>query len=204
VKVGSLHCKLVVFLCGARPHASRAAARGDKQIGEVNRVPAKHHTSAEPINVGEGVTSDTPTRPASDPAMSSNTNRCLTPRQSIYTCQRGSGQGSHLAEGEPACFSTVQARGEGQTLRQPTDTTAESDGPSPYGVESGSTAGQGKPSEPGNPLNASFGMAEATGDREQGGGACIVVRGRESRPHGEGKQWIRQAGRREALRSLAR
>ena len=27
-------------------------------------------------------------------------------------------------------------------------------------------------------------------------GACVVVRGRESRPHGEGGQWIHFAGRR--------
>ena len=128
-----------------------------------------NHTSAEPINVGEGVTSDTPTRPASDPAMSSNANRRLTPRQSMQPCQRGSGQGSHRAEGEPACFSTVQARGEGNPLRQPTDATAESRGPNPYGVESGSTAGQGKSPEPGNPLDVSFGMAEATGDHDQRG-----------------------------------
>ena len=186
---GNLHGKLVVFLCGARPHASRAAAREDKQIGEVNRVPSMNHKSAEPINVGEAVTSDTPTRPASDPAMSSTANRRLTPRQSISPCQRGSGQGSHPAEGEPACFSTMQARGEGDTLCQPTDATAESGGPNPYGVESGSTAGQGKASEPGNPLDVSFGMAETTGDHGQRGRSLrIVVRGRESRPHGEGKR----------------
>jgi RNA-directed DNA polymerase len=128
-----------------------------------------NHKSAEPINVGEAVTSDTPTRPASDPVMSSNANRRLKPRQSVHLCQRGSGQGSRKAEGEPACFSTMQARDEGESLGQPTDATAESAGPSPYGVESGSTTGQGKLSEPGNPLDVSFGMAKATGDHDQGG-----------------------------------
>jgi hypothetical protein len=127
------------------------------------------HTSAEPIKAGEGVTSETPTRPASDPAMSSNpANRRLTPRQSNTPCQRGSGQGSHQAEGEPARFSSVRARGRQPTADQPTDATAVSAGPSPYGVESGSTAGQGTPPEPGNPPNASFGMAEATGERARG------------------------------------
>ena len=178
----------MIFLCGARPHASRAAARGDKQIGEVNRVPSMNHKSAEPINVGEAVTSDTPTRPASDPVMSSNANRRLKPRQSVHLCQRGSGQGSRKAEGEPACFSTMQARGEGNTLRQPADTTAESVGPNPYGVKSGSTAGQGKSSEPGNPLDVSFGMAEATGDHDQRG------RSLHSSPRtGKPSTWRRQA-----------
>ena len=151
-------------------HTPHTPQRGrDKQIGEVNRVPSKRHTSAEPINVGEGVTSDTPTRPASDPATSSNANRRLKPRQSIRPCRSGSGQDSRKAEGAPACFSTMQARGQRIAADQPADTTAESVGQNPYGVESGSTAGQGKLSEPGNPLSASFGMAEATGDRAQRG-----------------------------------
>ena len=30
------------------------------------------------------------------------------------------------------------------------------------------------------------------------GGAFVVVRGRESRPHGEGRQWVQNAGRRRA------
>lgn len=114
----------------------------------------------------------------------------------MYPCQRGSGQGSHQAEGEPACFSTVQARGEGDALRQPPDTTAESGGPSPYGVKSGSTAGQGKPSEPGNPLNASFGMAEATGDREQGG-RSLHSSPRAGKPSTRRRQAVDMASRQE-------
>lgn len=101
--------------------------------------------------------------------MSSHTNRRLKPRQSMHPCQLGSGQGSQPAEGAPARSSIMRARGEGNASRQPTDLLALSDGQSPYGVESGSTAGQGKLSEPGNPLDASYRMAEATGDRDQGG-----------------------------------
>src|SRR6516165_707704 len=178
----------MVFLCGARPHASRAAARGEKQIGEVNRVPSRNHKLAEPINVGEAVTSDTPTRPASDPVMSSNANRRLKPRQTTHLCQRGSGQGSRKAEGEPACFSTMQARDKGESLGQPTDATAESAGPNPYGVKSGSTTGQGKPSEPGNPLDVSFGMAKATGDHDQRGRSL-----HSSLRMGKPSTWRRQA-----------
>jgi len=82
----------------------------------------------------------------------------------------------------------MQARGEGNTLRQPADTTAESVDPNPYGVESGSTAGQGKSSEPGNPLDVSFGMAEATGDHDQRG------RSLHSSPRtGKPSTWRRQA-----------
>ena len=128
-----------------------------------------NHTSAEPINAGEAVTSDTATRPASDPAMSSFANRRLTPRQSNTPANAEVGGAAlRLRESRPA-FLLCRPGAKGSSLRQLTDTTAESGGPSPYGVESGSKAGQGKPSEPGIPLDASFGMAEATGDRDQGG-----------------------------------
>lgn len=90
----------------------------------------------------------------------------------------------------------MQARGQRATADQPTGTTAESPGQNPYGVESGSTAGQGKLSEPGNPLDASFGTAEATGDRAQGGRSLHSSQ-RTGKPSTRRRQAVDTASRQE-------
>ena len=43
------------------------------------------------------------------------------------------------------------------------------------------------------------GWPKRPANARSGGGACVVVRGRESRPHGEGGQWIHLASRRWTL-----
>jgi len=132
-------------------------------------VPSRSHTSAEPTNAGEDATSDAAIRPANEPVMGSHqTNRRVKPRHDQTTCQRGSGQDGLRAGGAPVPSSTLGTRGESKT-RQPADGTALSAGRNPHGVESGPTTGKGKLSEPGNPAAASFGMAEATGERDGGG-----------------------------------
>ena len=55
--------------------------------------------------------------------------------------------------------------------------------------------------ELGNPPAFAFlqqedGWPKRPANARNGGGACVVVRGRESRPHGEGRQWIHLASRR--------
>ena len=64
--------------CNTYP--SRTVVREVKRTGEVTRVPAGSHTCAEPVNAGEGTTSEVPTRPASESVMDRKTNRCLKPR----------------------------------------------------------------------------------------------------------------------------
>ena len=67
--------------------------------------------------------------------------------------------------------SPLPHRGPGASRRlvSRADGTALSAGRNPHGVESGPTTGKGKLSEPGSPAAASFGMAEATGERDGGG-----------------------------------
>lgn len=133
-------------------------------------MPSRSHTSAELTNAGEDATSDASIRPANEPVMGSHqTNRCLKPRLNHQTsCQRGSGQDGLRAGGAPVSTSRLETRGV-PTAHQHADEIAVSAGQNPHGVESDPTAGNGKLSEPGNPVVASFGMAEATGDRDDGG-----------------------------------
>lgn len=153
-----------------RPRPSRDEAREEKHGGEVNRVPAKDHTLAEPTNAGEGRTSDLPTRPASKPAMSSHSaNRCMKPRQNSQPSQLGSGQGSRKAGGEPVPCLVLGTRGKEKSSCQSLGVSSLSNDQIPHGVESDSKADQGKVLEPGNPVTASFGMTEATGDRDDRG-----------------------------------
>jgi len=130
---------------------------------------SKSQILVDPVNVGEGATSDAPIRPASESIMGRNTNRCQKPRKSLKDRQRGSGRSSREAGGVPISSFSMEIRGTAVRPHQHEDGIMGSSCQSPRGVESGPTIDKGKLSEPGNPAAASFGMTEAIGERNGGG-----------------------------------
>jgi hypothetical protein len=183
--VGITAFKLADFPRGGRPRTSRGTAREDKQTGEVNRVPSRSQTSADPVNVGESATSGALIRPASEPVMDSK--REPTSDASVeYTRRRpGSGRRGPMDRWSADPFFYYGDRG---PQGQPVDEAVMSAGRSPHGVESDPKTGQGKLSEPGNPAVASVRMTEATGDRG-GRGRSL----RSSPRTGKPSTWRRQA-----------
>jgi len=79
-------------------------------------------------------------------------------------------------------------------LRQLMGATSLPLGQIPHGVKSGSTMDKGKGPEPGNPATASFGMTEATGDRD-GGGQSLRSSRRAGKPSTRRREAVKTASR---------
>ena len=149
-------------------------------------MPARNQKSADPVKAGKGATSDASICPASKPVMGSeNEPMPDTSVEYEYIANAEVGGGAVMARGALVPSSNV---GTGDRNDQPMDASVMSMGRSPHGVESDPNTGKGKLSEPGNPVTAPFGVAEATGDRRDRG------RSLHSSPRtGKPSTWRREA-----------
>jgi hypothetical protein len=197
-----LENKLPMILGGERPSPPHGAAWGEKRTGEADRVLPERRKSAEPVKAGREGTSDPNNGPASKSAMeretepmaeasswgSSPTRKWVRQSQDLWSADpqltgaRQGHRGNPGSAAEKACKA-----------RRPESTRG----------RVGSYSGRGAVVELGNlpafPPPAGDGWPKRPANARGGGGARIVVRGRESRPHGEGGQWIQLAGRRWTL-----
>jgi hypothetical protein len=194
-----LEAKLPILLEGERPSPPHSAAWGEKRTGEVDRGLPGRRKSAEPVKAGREGTSDPNNGPASESAMeretepmaeassegSSPTRKWVRQSQDLWSADAqlmGARQGRR---GKPG-----SAAGKACKARRPESTRG----------RVGSYSGQGAAVELGNPPafppSSGDGWPKRPANARGGGGAPVVVRGRESRPHGEGGQWIQLAGRR--------
>ena len=159
---------------GGGPRTPCDVTCGDKQMGEVKRVLARRHKSAEPIEAERAGTSDPVSGSACKPAMVKETESMADASLEYGTCQLGSGQdGSRPGLGNGgvlACSGDSQAGGTQLSARQPWDVFTVFHGLIPHGVKSAPKAGKRSHSEPKNLNTASLslslaGMMEATHDR---------------------------------------
>jgi hypothetical protein len=197
-----LEAKLPILLGGVRPSPPHGAAWGEKRTGEADRVLPGRRKSAEPVKAGREGTSGLNNGPASESAMeretepmaeassegTSPTRKWVRQSQDLWSADAqlmGARQGFR---GHPRSVA-----GKACKARRPESTRG----------RVGSYSGRGAAVELGNPPAfpplSGDGWPKRPANARGGGGARIVVRGRESRPHGEGGQWIQLAGRRWTL-----
>lgn len=158
---------------GGGPRTLCDVTCGDKQMGEVKRVLARRHKSAEPIEAKRAGTSDPVSGLACKPAMVKETESMVDASVENGTCQLGSRQDNLLrlqGIGEASvCAGVTQTGGLRSFAGQSRDIFALSRGQISHGVKSAPKAGQRSYSEPKNLIIASlpFGvrMVEATHER---------------------------------------
>lgn len=142
-------------------------------MGEVKRVLAWSHKSAEPIEVERAGTSDPVSGSACKPAMVRETELMEEASLEYGTRQLGSGRDDLVVGGELVLTGFMRTGGMRFAVCQPWCKLALRQGRIPYGVELAPKAGQRSNSEPKNLVLASlpFGMrmTEATRDRGDGG-----------------------------------
>ena len=152
-------------------------------------MPLMSQTLADPINSGESATSDALARPDSKPAMGSVSEPMVDAPVEYASCQLGSGQVSRRAGGEllPSfsvgngvgtadsrlvylrCQTTRIHTGYSRTLQQ----------------------AKGNCRNLGTLLPLPMGWPRRPANAPTRDGASVVVRERESRSHGKGRQWVR-------------
>jgi len=158
---------------GGGPRTPCDATCGDKQMGEVKRVLAWRHKSAEPIEVERAGTSDPVSGSACKPAMVKETESIVDASLEDATCQLGSRQDAPLLkqwdDGVLASAGEPLAGGLRLAANQSQDIFVLFCDQNPYGVKSAPKAGKRSNSEPKNLVIASLfsqvGMIEATNDR---------------------------------------
>jgi hypothetical protein len=186
--------KLLVTLRGARPRTLRGAARRRKQMGEASRVLPARHKSAEPVKAGQEGTSDPSPGPASMSVMVRATEPMAEAPLRVTSPTRKWVRRSKDLRSAGSLLRDANRRRPNHFGRQSLGKPARPKDQIPHGVESAPTTDERELTEPENPTPASqpdwVGMIEATDERENGGRSLVVVRGRENRPHGEGRQWI--------------
>jgi hypothetical protein len=181
---------------GERPCAPCDATCGDERMGEASRVLPGSRKSAEPIKAGQTGTSDPVLGPASELAMARVTEPMVDASSDTGTRQLGSGRVGLRCEprtgGALVRAMSTRTGGAQRAARQPRYGLAWYRGPIPHGVESAPKAGERSVAEPKNLVTASgiFGarMAEATGDRDDGGRSL-----RSSPRTGKPLTWRRKA-----------
>lgn len=162
---------------GGGPRTLCDVTCSDKQMGEVKRVLAWRHKSAEPIEAERAGTSDPVSGSACKPAMVKETESMVDASVDNGTCQLGSGQDDFLCEqgvgGELVCAKDSQTEAMRSFAGQPWDIFALSCGQNPHGVKSAPKAGKRSYSEPKNLIMASLpvaaGMMEATHEHHNEG-----------------------------------
>lgn len=188
--------KLLLISRGERPRTPCDATRGDKRMGEVNRVLPGSRKSAEPIKAGQTGTSDPVAGPASKPAMARETEPMVDASSDTGTRQLGSGRVGAPCK-RRAGGALVRAMGTWTGGAQPAAhqlrrAFALRRGRIPHGVESAPKAGERSVAEPKNLILASGArarrMAEATSDRG-GKGRSL----RSSPRTGKPSTWRRKA-----------
>lgn len=177
---------------GGGPRTPCDASRGDKQMGEANRVLPGSHKSAEPIEAGRAGTSDPVSGPACKPAMARETEPMADASSEYGPRQLGSRREGLRAREGLARFGDVRAGGARRAASQPLDGIAWSSGQISHGVKSAPKAGERSVSEPKNLAFASTAcrqrMTEATGDRV-GEGRSLHISPRAGKP----STWRREA-----------
>jgi hypothetical protein len=194
-----LEAKLPILPEGERPSPPHGAAWGEKRTGEVDRGLPGGRKSAEPVKAGREGTSDPNNGPASESAMERETEPMAeAPSEGTSPTRKWVRQSQDLWSADVQLTGARQgfrgnpksASGKACKARKPESTRG----------RVGSYSGQGAAVELGNPPAfpppSGDGWPKRPANARGGGGARIVVRGRESRPHGEGGQWIQLAGRR--------
>jgi len=194
-----LEAKLPILPGGERPSPPHGAAWGEKRTGEVDRGLPEGRKSAEPVKAGREGTSDPNNGPASESAMERETEPMAeAPSEGTSPTRKWVRQSQDLWSADVQLTGARQgfrgnpksASGKACKARKPESTRG----------RVGSYSGQGAAVELGNPPALpnppGDGWPKRPANARGGGGARIVVRGRESRPHGEGGQWIQLAGRR--------
>jgi hypothetical protein len=194
-----LETKLPIALEGEKPSPPHGAAWGEKRPGEADRVLPEGRKSAEPVKAGREGTSDPNSGPASESAMERETEPMAeAPSDGTSPTRKWVRQSQDLWSADAQLMGAHQgqrgnprsAAGKACKARRPESTRG----------TVGSYSGQGAAVELGNPPAfpppSGDGWPKRPANARGGGGARIVVRGRESRPHGEGGQWMQLAGRR--------
>ena len=191
----SFIAKLLKTSSGERPGKPCSTVRGDKRTGEVNRVLAASHKSAEPVEAEHTGTS----APVAGSARESAKERETEPMADASSNkhgprQCGGGRVGRKAGGVsiPSGFKGIVGRCEctGQPVREPVRRT----GQLPHGVESAPTADKRLSTEPENRAYVSWlrscrtGIIEATDDR-----GCVGRSLRSSPRAGKPSTWRRQA-----------
>jgi len=158
---------------GGGPRTPCDVTCGDKQMGEVKRVLAWRHKSAEPIEAERAGTSDPVSGSACEPAKVKETESMADAPIEYGTGQLGSRPDNLLCKqgvgGVLVCAGGMQTGGLRSFASQPMDIFALSVGQIPHGVESAPKAGKRSYSEPKNLIMVSrlslTGMMEATHER---------------------------------------
>ena len=184
-------------LRGVRPLPPHGAAWGAKQTGEADRELPGGHKSAEPVKAGREGTSD-PNRPGQS-ARHGEGDRTdgRSPVRSVSPTRRWVRMSKDLWSADAQVTGARQGRRGNPTSA--TGKACKARRPESTRGRVGSYSGQGVTVELGNPpalpALSGDGWPKRPATARSGGGACVVVRGRESRPHGEGGQWMQFAGR---------
>jgi hypothetical protein len=197
-----LETKLPMILGGERPSPPHGAAWGEKRTSEADLVLPEGRKSAELVKAGREGTSGPNNGPASKSAMERETEPMAeAPSEGTSPTRKWVRQPQGLWSADAQLTGARQghrgnpgsAAGKACKARRPESTRG----------RVGSYSGQGAAVELGNPPAfpppPGDGWPKRPATACGGGGARIVVRGRESRPHGEGGQWIQLAGRRWTL-----
>jgi len=168
-------------------------------VGEAGRVLPGGHKSAEPAKAGREGTSDPENGPASESAKERETEPMAeAPSEGAPPTRKWVGWSKDLWSAGARVMGVRQGRR--ATRRQHPGKPARPGGRNPHGVESAPTADEELTVELGNPpafpAPSGDGWPKRPASARSGDGACVVVRGRESRPHGEGRQWIHLVSRR--------
>ena len=159
---------------GGGPRTLCDVTCSDKQMGEVKRVLARRHKSAEPIEAKRAGTSDPVSGLACKPAMVKETESMVDASVEYGTCQLGSRQDNPLCKqgvgGVLVCAEDSRTGGLQLAVNRSKDVFTLSCGQNPHGVKSAPKAGKRSYSEPKNLVTASrplslAGMMEATHDR---------------------------------------
>ena len=158
---------------GGGPRTLCDVTCSDKQMGEVKRVLAWRHKSAEPIEAERAGTSDPVSGSACKPAKVKETESMVDASLEHGTCQLGIGQdGSLLRQwvgGVLVCIGDLRTGDLWSLASRSMDIFTLFIGPIPHGVKSAPKAGQRSYSEPKNLITASLlslaGMMEATHER---------------------------------------
>ena len=184
---------------GEKPSPPHGAAWGAKRAGEADRGLPGGRKSAEPANAGREGTSDPQHGPASESAMERETEPMAeAPSGGSSPTRKWVRQSKDLWSADARLMGARQghrgnprsAAGKACKARRPESTRG----------RVGSYSGRGVTVELGNPHAfpslSGEGWPKRPATARSGGGARVVVRGRESRSHGEGRQWIHFASRR--------
>lgn len=161
-------------------------------MAEANRMPSGSRKLAEAIKAGHRETFATHRGPASKPTMRRETEPMVEAPVDILPLQRESRRGGRKAGGEPDRTWLMRSRGTSAMAGQQPIQSAVVGCQTPHGVKSVSKAGKRSLAEPRNFLDASgpigIRKTEAIGIAARKDGAFVVVRERESRSHGKGRQ----------------